>query len=232
MKKILLALGLALALQPSQAGAMEQIKAVANNKWVAASTCALGGRYLQKYAGEALKDVFKIRPITTFQYTVNDEGKLVVSEVNAQIEAAAQAGKFNQYTSELPDDTTANILNFAAGVTNLKAISPLGVFALTNTFNFERSVETVAQGAKSWWKTLTPKRAALTSFYALAGIATAVAPQMLAKDNVWAQESLRFISRTYLRSKFLQWFSDEDGHKFNKNLADIFDIGLAAYYKA
>ena len=217
MKRIILALGFAVAAQPAPAVAMEQVKAVASNKWVIAGTCALVGYGVQKYAGNYLKNnVFVERAC---------DDSMSVAEIITNT-------KYNVNIGDLPDDTTANGLNFAADIADLKGTSALGAYALTNSFNFYRSVDTVVSGAQNWFKNLTPKAAALTGVYTVAGIATAIAPQMIAKDNVWAQASLRFISRSYLRSKFLQWVSNDEGHKFNKNLADVFDMGLTAYYKA
>lgn len=233
-KHLMFALGAVVAVQPSQAAGMESAQQLLTNKWVIAATCGLVGYGVQKYAGQYLKNNVFTEKELPLLISADEYASISVKDANVRIRQAATIGKYNKDTGELPDDTTSNMLNFAADVANLKGTSNLGAFLLTNSFNLYRSVETVATSKEkdTWYKDLDSKQAFITAVYAAAGIATAVLPQKLAKDNVWAQAAMRFISRTYLRSKLLQWFTDEKNHKFNKNLADVFDLGLGAYYKA
>lgn len=245
MKKIILALGLAVTLQPAPAVAMDSVTDVATNKWVIFGACGLLGYGFQKYVGDWLKsNVFTEKPLPLFNE--NDaivvaaahsraagEKAVTLTEANRRIAEAAKIGKRNKDDGELPDDTTSNLLNFASDLTNLNGVSGLGLHALVNAFNFYRSVDTVTSGFAQWLETLDGQKALMTSIYAVAAAAAVIIPQKFAKGDVAAQAASRFISRSYLRSKLLQWLSDEEkDHKFNKNLSDIVDMILSAYYKA
>lgn len=229
MKKIILALGCAVALQPAPATAMDAVRDVATNKWTIALACGLLGYSFQKYVGDWLKNnVFIEKPLPEF----NERDAVTVAQANRRIAEAAKIGKRNKDDGDLPDDTTTNALKCAAILSDLKGSSALGFFALTNSFNLYRSGETVYNGAAQWFNDLTPREAAISSMYVAAAIGTVLVSQKEFKDNVYAQAVIDFISRNYLRGKFMQWFTDENNHKFNKNLADVVDTSLRAYYIA
>lgn len=230
LKNTFLLLGAAFTLQPTHVTAMQSATRFVE-KWGFAAASGFVGYQIQKHGGDYLKaHYFQEKELPTLS---QEELTKLTPKVFAEYQTnAAKIGKYNKDIGELPDDTTFNALNFAVDI-----ISPhnknakLNAFFAVNSYNFYRSVETVLVGYAQWWSTLTPAKAAMTGAYVSSAIASVVIPEEF-KAHPWVKATSRFFSRSYMRSKLLQCLSKEENHKFNKNLADVVELGLGAYYKA
>jgi hypothetical protein len=237
MKKILLALGFAVAAQPAPAVAMEQVKAVVNNPWTHAAIAvgATTAAYMKPtYTNLCLA-------ASAVGYTIQQHGGDLLAQFK-NTRTGANLNKSDHLYNKKMDDFIDNATNFglaftadvmvprdAKGKPEQQYVLPMHLLA--GTFNAYRATKTIYENGQNWLANLDAKKAARTSLYLVLGVATGGLGYTINKDNQTQLALLRFFARGF-QDQFCTWLSNDEDHKINQAIADLAAFGTGAYFRA